>query len=167
MIERIGRRYAVEAQARAEKLGAKARQQRRQEQSAPEVAALKVRLGAIRTAGLPGSRLAKACDYALRIWERLEVFLAHGPVEIDTNLAENAMRPIALGRKNWLHIGDEKAGPKIAAILSVLATCRRLGIHPRDYLLAGLPKLGRTSTGDVHHLTPLAWPRARQAATQQ
>ena len=55
------------------------------------------------------------------------------------------MRPVALGRKNWLHIGDEKAGPKIAAILSVLATCRRLGIHPRDYLLAVLPKLGRTS----------------------
>ena len=45
------------------------------------------------------------------------------------------MRPVALGRKNWLHIGDEKAGPKIAAIMSVLATCRRLGIHPRDYLL--------------------------------
>ena len=79
-------------------------------------------------------------------------------------IASNAMRPIALGRKNWLHIGDEKAGPKIAAILSVLATCRRLGIHPRDYLLAVLPKLGRTNTGDVKHLTPLAWHRARQAA---
>ena len=83
----------------------------------------------------------------------MEVFLEHGQVEIDTNLAENAMRPVALGRKNWLHIGDEKAGPKIAAIMSVLATCRRLGIHPRDYLMAVLPKLGRSSTGDVKHLT--------------
>jgi hypothetical protein len=44
-------------------------------------------------------------------------------VEVDNNLAENAMRPVALGRKNWLHIGDGKAGPKIASILSVLATC--------------------------------------------
>jgi hypothetical protein len=43
------------------------------------------------------------------------------------------MRPVALGRKNWLHIGDEKAGPKIAAILSVLATCQRLGIEAREY----------------------------------
>ena len=128
------------------------------------MAALKGRLVAIRAAGLPGSRLAKACDYALRIWARLEVFLEHGQVEIDTNLAENAMRPVALGRKNWLHIGAEKAGSKIAAILSVLATCRRLGVHPREYLLAVLPKLGRTSTGDVQHLTPLAWHRARQAA---
>jgi len=125
---------------------------------------LKVRLLAIRVEILPGSQLAKACNYALRIWDRLEVFLEHGQVEIDTNLAENAMRPVALGRKNWLHIGDEKAGPKIAVIMSVLATCRRLGIHPRDYLLAVLPKLGRTSTGDVKHLTPLAWHRARQAA---
>ena len=163
VLERISRLYAVEAQARAEKLGAKARQQRRQEQSAAEVAALKVRLVAIRAEVLPGSQLAKACNYALRIWGRLEVFLEHGQVEIDTNLAENAMRPVALGRKNWLHIGDEKAGPKIAAIMSVLATCRRLGIHARDYLLAVLPKLGRTSTGDVKHLTPLAWHRARQA----
>jgi hypothetical protein len=60
----------------------------------------------------------------------MAVFLAHGQVEIDTNLAENAMRPVALGRKNWPHIGDEKTGPKSAAILSVLATSRRLGLHP-------------------------------------
>ena len=164
VLERIARLYAVEAQARAEKLTAVARQQRRQERSAIEVAALKVRLLGIRVEILPGSQLAKACNYALRIWDRLEVFLEHGQVEIDTNLAENAMRPVALGRKNWLHIGDEKAGPKIAAIMSVLATCRRLGIHPRDYLMAVLPKLGHTSTGDVKHLTPLAWHRARQAA---
>jgi len=164
VLERIGRLYDVERQAREEKLSATARQQRRQEQSASEVAALKVRLVAIRAEVLPGSQLAKACDYTLRIWERLEVFLEHGQVELDTNLAENAMRPVALGRKNWLHIGAEKAGPKIAAIMSVLATCRRLGIHPRDYLLAVLPKLGRTSTNEVHHLTPLARHRARPSA---
>ena len=110
---------------------------------------LKARLLEIRTEVLPGSQLAKTCDYGLRIWDRLEVFRAHGQVEIDTNLAENAMRPVALGRKNWLHIGDEKAGPKIAAIKSVLAV---------------LPKLGRTRTGEVKHLPPLAWHRSRQSA---
>ena len=101
--------------------------------------------------------MAKACDYALRIWQRLEVFLDNGAVEADTNLAENAMRPVALGRKNWLHIGDEKAGPKIAAILSVLATCERLGIDAREYLADVLPRLGQTSTGQVASLTPQAW----------
>ena len=65
-------------------------------------------------------------------------------------------------KKNWLHIGDEKAGPKIAAILSVLATCQRLGIPAREYLLAVLPKLGATTTAEVKHLTPQAWHAARQ-----
>ena len=102
------------------------------------MAALKVRLVAIRAEVLPGSQLAKACDYA--------------------------RCPVALGRKNWLHIGDEKAGPKIAAIISVLATCRRRGIQPRDYLLAVLPKRGRPRPREVHRLTPLAWLRPRQPA---
>lgn len=66
-------------------------------------------------------------------------------------------------KKNWLHIGDEQAGPKMAAILSVLATRGRLGIQPRDYLLAVLPRLGRTRTSEVHRLTPAAWHRARQS----
>ena len=101
-----------------------------------------------------------------RIWARLEVFLTHEQVELDTNLAENAMRPVALGRKNWLHIGAEKAGPKIAAMLSLLATCQRLGISAREYLLAVLPKLGATSTAEVKRLTPQAWLRSRQTATQ-
>ena len=108
--------------------------------------------------------MAKACDYALRLWARLEVFLTNGAVEVDTNLAENALRPLALGRKNWLHIGDEQAGPKIAAILSVLATCERLGIDAREYLLDVLPRLGRATTGAVAGLTPQAWHRDRQSA---
>lgn len=164
VLARIGRLYQTERQAREQKLAPAERQQLRQQHSVAEVSALKARLQAIRQAVLPGSQLAKACDYALRIWPRLEVFLAHGQVEVDTNLAENMMRPVALGRKNWLHIGDEKAGPKIAAILSVLATCERLGIEAREYLIDVLPKLGGTSTAEVKHLTPQAWHRARQQA---
>ena len=161
VLDRIGRLYQTERQAREAKLEAAGRKALRQQHSVAEVSALKARLLEIRAEVLPGSQLAKACDYALRLWGRLEVFLDHGQVELDTNLAENAMRPVALGRKNWLHIGDEKAGPKIAAILSVLATCERLGIGAREYLLAVLPKLGGTSTAEVQHLTPHAWHRAR------
>jgi transposase len=161
VLERIGRLYQTERQAREQQLDGAGRKALRQQHGVAEVSSLKARLLEIRAAVLPGSQLAKACDYALRIWGRLEVFLDHGQVELDTNLAENAMRPVALGRKNWLHIGDEKAGPKIAAILSVLATCERLGIGARDYLLAVLPKLGGTSTAEVQHLTPQAWHRAR------
>jgi len=110
---------------------------------------------------LPGSQLAKACDSALRIWTRLEVFLGDGQVEVDNKLAKNAMRPVALGRKNWLHIGDGKAGPKIAAILSVLATCQRPGISAREYLLDVLPRIGSSSAAGVKNLTPQAWAKSR------
>jgi len=61
---------------------------------------------------LPGSQLDKACDYALRIWPRLEVFLTHGQVELDTNLAENAMRPVALGRKKLAAHRRRKSRPQ-------------------------------------------------------
>jgi transposase len=164
VLQRISRLYEIERQAREQNLDAATRLQLRQQHSVTEVSALKTRMQAIRQAALPGSQIAKACDYALRIWARLEVFLTHGAVEVDTNLAENAMRPLALGRKNWLHIGDEKAGPKIAAILSVLATCERLGIDAREYLLDVLPRLGRATTGAVAGLTPQAWHRNRQSA---
>jgi transposase len=161
VLQRIGRLYEVERQGREQKLDAAARLELRQQRSVREVSALKERMLSIRQAVLPGCQLAKACDYALRIWPRLEVFLANGQVEADTNLAENAMRPVALGRKNWLHIGDEKAGPKIAAILSVLATCQRLGIQAREYLLDVLPRLGQATTDEVERLTPSAWHRTR------
>ena len=93
------------------------------------MAALKTRLVAIRQEIPPGGKLAQACDYALGQWSRLEVFLTDGTVEIDNNWCEGAMRPLALGRKNWLHLGSATAGPKVAAIASIVETCRRLDIN--------------------------------------
>ena len=124
---------------------------------------------------LPKSGLGKACTYALKQWERLESYAGggHGMVEIDNNWAENAMRPIALGRKNWMQIGSEKAGPKIAAILSVLETCKRLGVNGREYLLEVLPQLSYRATRPevqglipLEELTPAAWQQARAKAEE-
>ena len=75
------------------------------------------------------------------------------------------MRPIALGRKNWLHVGDASAGPKIAAIASIVETCRRLDIPLRGYLMDILPKLGDWPANRVADLTPRAW-KAAQAPKQ-
>ena len=119
--------------------------------------------------------MGRACSYALKQWERLERYAAvgNGMVEIDNNWAENAMRPIALGRKNWIQIGSEGSGPKVAAILSVLATCKRLGIKARDYLLEVLPLLSYRATRPwveglmpLEELTPAAWQRARAKAEE-
>ncbi len=70
------------------------------------------------------------------------------------------MRPIALGRRNWLHLGDETAVPKIAAITSIVETCRRLDINLREYLSYVLPKLGAWPITRVGELTPTAWKAA-------
>jgi transposase len=75
------------------------------------------------------------------LWSKLTLFLKYPELELSTNLAENSMRPIAIGRRNWLHLGSKQAGPKIAAIFSVVESCRRLGLPIRNYLAHTLPGL--------------------------
>jgi transposase len=157
----IGHLYAVETPARQQGLAAAQRLALRQKESVPVMAALKDRLVAIRQAIPPGGKLAQACDYALGQWSRLEVYLQDGVVEIDNNWCEGAMRPLALGRKNWLHLGSEQAGPKVAAIASLVETCRRLDINLHAYLSDILPKLGDWPSNRVAELTPTAWKSAR------
>ena len=161
-VQRIGKLYAVERQAREAGMNFAQRLALRQARSAPVVAELKTRLVEIRGQLAPGERLAKACDYALGQWSRLEEYLSDGQIEIDNNWCEGGMRPVALGRKNWLHLGHESAGPKVAAIISIVETCRRLGIHLRDYLKDVLPKLGQWPASRVSELTPAAWNAAKK-----
>ena len=71
------------------------------------------------------------------------------------------MRPVAVGRKNWLHVGSPQAGPKVAAILSVVESCRRLGMDVKDYLAAVLPGLNRRTLSEVASLTPARWSASR------
>jgi transposase len=163
LVRRIAALYGVEKAARSQGLGVAERLALRQLQSVPLMEELKARILAIRQEISPGGKLAKACDYALGQWSRMEEYLKDGLIEIDNNWCEGAMRPIALGRKNWLHIGSEAAGPKIAAILSIVETCRRLDINLRAYLKAVLPKLGEWPSNRVAELTPSAWKAAQKS----
>lgn len=157
IVRRFDQLYAIERRAKEQNLDETGRLALRQSQSQPLMESLKKRITEVRQQVTPGCKLAKACDYALGQWTRMEVYLEHGRVEIDNNWCEGAMRPVALGRKNWLHLGDESAGPKIAAIISIVETCRRLDIPLRTYLGAILPKLGDWSINRVGELTPRAW----------
>jgi transposase len=161
IIVRFAELYAVEKEARQGGLGPEARLALRQAKSVPVMAALKTRLVEIRQQIPPGGKLAQACDYALEQWSRLEEHLRDGRLEIDNNWCEGAIRPLALGRKNWLHVGSPEAGPKIAAIASMVETCRRLDINLRDYLRDVLPKLGDWPINRVGELTPTAWKAAQ------
>ena len=153
----IAQLYGIETQAKESKLCPEKRRQLRQTRSTALLAELQAQLIEIRTRALPSSSVAKACNYTLGQWKKLTTFLHHGIVEIDQNQCESGMRPLALGRKNWLHFGSEQAGPKIAAILSVLETCERLKVNIRHYLGDVLPKPGNFPMRRVPELTPDRW----------
>ena len=155
--------YAIEAQARDQNYSTAQRLEARQRESAPRLAALKKRILEIAQSATPGTQLAKACKYALGQWTRLEIFLTHPEIEIDSNWCENAIRPLAPGRRNWLHIGSAGAGPKVAAIASILETCHRLKINARKYLSDVLPRLPEWPIHRIAELTPASWQAARSA----
>jgi hypothetical protein len=85
------------------------------------------------------------------------LLLDHPIVELSTNWEENSMRPIAIGRKNWLHLGSKEAGPKIAAIFSIVESCRKLGAPIRQYLADALPGLADRSIHELVGKTPTAY----------
>jgi transposase len=122
----------------------------------PQVADQRTAYGFV-YAHLPSSKLGTACAYTLALWTKLTRFLDYPELELSNNMAENSMRPLALERKNWIHIGSPQAGPKVAAIMSIVETCRRLHIPIRKYLAAVLPGLADVSIQKLADLTPAAW----------
>jgi transposase len=106
----------------------------------------------------PQSLLGKACDYLLTYWDPLTAHLRHGETRLDNNLIENAIRPSAIGKKNWLFIGHPDAGQRSAIIYSIVVSCQRHGKDPHAYLrdvLTRLPAL--TNRFDLDALTPVNW----------
>jgi len=89
----------------------------------------------LKTSGrfLPKSNMGRTLDYALSNWHLLSVFLEEGRVEIDTNRVENAIRPTAIGKKNWLFVGHAQAGQKSAILYTIVEACRKRGIDPFTY----------------------------------
>lgn len=118
--------------------------------------AIHAQLRAMESTVLPKSKAGEAVHYTLAVWSKLTLFLDHPVLELSTNLAENSMRPIAIGRKNWLHLGSKKAGRKIAAIFSIVESCRRLKIPLREYLTDTLPGLACRSLQTMQMFTPTA-----------
>ena len=157
IVARIDELFAIDAGARRQAPSLAARHTLRQGQSRSLLGGIRKQIEAARSMALPGGALAKACNYALTLWQKLTRFLEHPELELSNNLAENPMRPVALGRKNWIHVGSPQAGPKIAAILSVVESCRRLKLPVRDYLAAVLPGLADRPIQSLPEFTPAAW----------
>lgn len=157
IVERIDDLFAIDRVAREGGYDFAARHMLRGEQAPKLLKTIKEQMEAARQQALPASKLGKAVAYALGLWPRLERFLQYPELELSNNLAENSMRGVAIGRKNWIHIGSPTAGPRVAAILSVIESCRRLSIPVREYLTAVLPGLADVGIHKLADLTPAAW----------
>jgi hypothetical protein len=148
--------FAIDREAREQKLSLDDRHALRQERAPAILAELHALLLAMQASGtiLPKSIAGNAINYTLKRWVELTQFLDHPIIELSTNWAENSMRPIAIGRKNWLHLGSKEAGPKIAALFSIVESCRKLGVPIRQYLADTLPGLADRSIQSLAELTP-------------
>ncbi len=120
MVTRIDALFLVDRHARQQQLNAEERAALRREHAQTWVEEVHSECRKLRAQLLPKSALGEAVNYTLNMWLKLKRCFDHAEVELSNNVAENSMRPVALGRKNWLHVGSAKAGPKVAAIPSIV-----------------------------------------------
>ena len=163
ILRQIARLYGIEKRLREDGSAAEAIYLIRQRESLPLLERLYESILKARQEALPRSLTGRACDYALGQWEQLKGYVEDGHLQIDNNLIENAIRPSALGKKNWLFIGRPGAGERSAIIYSLVVSCERHGIDPSQYLSAVLEEVPYLVNCDQSHLTPKNWAKAKQA----
>ena len=161
MVTRMDALFLIDRDARRRALSAEDRQAQRRQYAEEWLREIREACLALAQQALPKSALGQAAAYTLNMWAKLLRCFDHGEVELSNNLAENSMRPVALGRKNWLHVGSAHAGPRVALILSVVESCRRLGVPVKDYLSNVLPGLNQRTLSQVGNLTPARWSTGR------
>jgi hypothetical protein len=151
-LARIGALYAIEA--RGKDLSVEERALLRHAEAQPLLRSMHDWLLATRVTVANGGGTAKAIDYSLRRWEAFSRYATAGDLPIDNNPVENSIRPIAIGKKNWLFVGSEKAGERAAAIQSLLATAKLNGLDPAAWLGDTLGKLPTCPNGNIDSLLP-------------
>lgn len=169
ILRQIQHLYAIESRLRNNNAGPKLRAAVRAHQSRPIVSRLEKVLRSLKASRkqLPQSPLGIAVDYALGQWTTLQVYLEDGRIEIDNNLVENAIRPTALGKKNWLFIGEANAGQRSAIIYTVIESCRRRGIDPYAYLKDVLTRLPSMTNHQIGEITPAACGTSREKSLRR
>jgi transposase len=164
VMRQIQHLYRIESILRESKAGPALRQAVRSHQSRPIIERLRKTFVLFKASRqhLPQSLLGQATEYALGQWATLGVYLEDGRVEIDNNLVENAIRPTAVGKKNWLFVGEAGAGQRSAILYTIIESCRRRKIDPYAYLRDVLSRLPHMTNQQIPQLTPEAWAQTRQ-----
>lgn len=161
-LDRIGVLYGIEAEARGKPPDE--RRRLRQEKSKPLLGDLHVWLSATKPKLSQKTDLAAAIRYTLARWKALTRFVDDGRIEIDNNAAERSIRPLALGRKNYLFAGSDAGGERAAAIYSLIETAKLNGIDPEAYLRDVIARIADHPINRINELLPWNWAASRQLA---
>jgi transposase len=157
MMRRIAKLFDVEREAVESKLAPEAVRALRAEKSRPVLAEIEQEAQTLRGQSSDQGPLAKALTYLVNQWPTLVRFLEDGRVPIHNNACENAIRPVAVGRRNWLFAGSERGGQAAATIYSLIESCRRVDVDPFLYLRDVLVRVCTHPAARVHELVPANW----------
>ena len=158
----IGQFYRLERFATKRKMDDQQRLELRTRYSAPIIARIKDMLLNHNLPLLPECKVGKAVKYALGLWNEATVFLTRGDLPLDNGPSERAVRDLVIGRNNWLHVGSDEGGKRMAILMSIMGTCKVNGIDPEEYLSDILLKLAiRAPNQSVVDLTPIEWVKSK------
>ncbi len=149
--------YSVERYARKKSMDFDQRMALRQQQSLPILSEIKSELQEKLPGILPKSSMGQAVTYTLDLWDRLNVYLEDGRCEIDNNLVENSIRPVALGRKNYLFAGSHGGAANAAMMYSFLYTCKINNVNPFEWLRDVLNIIPDHPANRLEELLPGNW----------
>lgn len=158
----IGKLYAVEKYCRKENLSPQKRYEVRKIDVPKYLDELKAVLEHPGKTILPKSPIAKAINYTLSNWEMLIRYLEDGRLEIDNNRIENAIRPVALGRKNWLFAGSHDGAQRMAILYTIFGTCKMNDINPYEYMKDLLDRIVDYPNNKIKDLTPVQWKKLKE-----
>jgi transposase len=154
VLKQIGLLYQIEQRARQEHMTAEQRQALRDKEAAPIFTDLHQWLDKQYDLLTPKSSIAKAVSYALQMFPRMENYLKDGQIEIDNNPIENTIRPLALGRKNYLFAGNHQAAQRNALMYSLMGSCLQNNADPYHWLTNTLQKINNTKVNELNKLLP-------------
>jgi transposase len=157
VLKKMQKLYELEQEMREAGFKWKERTAKRQEVAQPTLDEIEEWLKNEALTALPGSPLGKAIAYTLPRWKGLSAYVNHGQLEIDNNLVENAIRPLAIGRKNYLFAGSQQAAEMTAAMYSFMAMCKKNGINEVEWMTDVFERIQSHKHKDLYQLLPNNW----------
>jgi len=164
VLRKIQKLYFIENQCRENNSTIEQRKSIRQEMAKPILEELKSYMENEALTATPSSSFGKALGYTLKRWKKLIRYVDNGSLEIDNNLIENAIRPLALGRKNYLFAGNHEAAANIANFYTIFGTCKKLDLNPYNYMVWYLQRVNGTNIQEIHSISPESYKKILQTS---